>query len=200
MHYRFCLSAAAFVIDKFDPFAAEERRKPLKTKVDLKYVCVLGLLVAAEVVLALPGLTVHTWNLKIGFSFIPIVAAAILYGPVAGGLVGAIGDVITAFLFPVGEYFPGFTATAFLTGVIFGVLLHNKDASVWRVSVSVLASQVIISQCVITFFISFLYGSPFWPLFVTRLAQTCAMSAVQFAVILLMSKKLLPVLKEHIKI
>ena len=71
----------------------------MKTKVDLKYVCVLGLLVAAEVVLALPGLTVHTWNLKIGFSFLPIVAAAILYGPVAGGLVGAIGDVITAFLF-----------------------------------------------------------------------------------------------------
>ena len=122
--------------------------------------------------------------------------AAVLYGPIAGGIVGAIGDVVSAILFPVGNYFPGFTVTAFLTGAIFGLFLHKKD-SILNVVLSVLLTQAVISQFVNTYFISILYGNPYWPLFVTRLAQTAAMSAVQIALIILLNKKLIPVLKKR---
>ena len=83
----------------------------MSKRFNVKSVAILGILVAAEIIFA--RFSIHTWNLKIGFSFVPIVIAAVLYGPIAGGMVAAIGDVISAFLFPVGAYFPGFTLTAF---------------------------------------------------------------------------------------
>ena len=178
--------------------AAEERRKTVKAKKNIVMLCIMGILIALEIVLANYA-TVHTWDIKIGFSFVPIVAAAALYGPIAGGLVGAIGDVISAMLFPVGPFFPGFTVTAFLTGAVFGLFLYKKESALNAV-LSVLVTQAVISQFINTYFISVLYGNPYWPLFVTRLAQTAAMSAVQLVFVLLMSKKLIPVLKKRFNI
>ncbi len=163
----------------------------MHTKMSVKAVSTVGILVAMEVILA--RFSIHTWNLKIGFSFVPIVVAAIFYGPIAGGLVGAIGDVVSAVLFPVGAYFPGFTLTAFLTGMVFGWFFQKK-VTVWNTVLSVLVVQGVISQLMNTYWISFLYGSPFVPLFLTRLYQTAAMCIVQIAVILLMDRKLLPAL------
>ena len=177
--------------------AAEERRKTLKKKFDLKIVAVLGIMIALEIVLA--RFSIHTSDLKIGFSFVPIVVAAALYGPITGGIVGAIGDVVSAILFPVGSYFPGFTVTAFLTGAIFGLFLYKKESNL-NVVLSVLLTQAVISQFVNTYFISVLYGNPYWPLFVTRLAQTAAMSAVQIVLIILLIKKLIPVLEKRFNI
>ena len=149
----------------------------MHTKMNVKSVSVIGILVAMEIILA--RFSIHTWNLKIGFSFVPIVVAAILYGPIAGGLVGAIGDVISAILFPVGAYFPGFTLTAFLTGAVFGWFFRKK-VSVLNVVFSVLMVQILISQ-----FLN------------TRIYQTAAMSVVQIVSILLIEKKVMPVLRRQ---
>lgn len=166
----------------------------MHTKMSVRSVSVIGLLVAMEIILA--RFSIHTWNLKIGFSFVPIVVAAIFYGPVAGGLVGAIGDVVSAVLFPVGAYFPGFTLTAFLTGAVFG-WFFRKNITVINVILSVLAVQVLISQFLNTYWISFLYGGPYWPLFMTRIYQTAAMIVVETAGIFLIDRKLVPVLKKY---
>lgn len=154
----------------------------------------IGILAAMEIILA--RFSVHTWNIKIGFSFVPIVVAAIIYGPMAGGLVAAIGDVVSAVLFPVGAYFPGFTLTAFLTGAAFGFCLRKK-VNILNTALAVFIAQGLISQCMNTYWISFLYGSPYGPLFFTRLYQTAAMSAVQFACILVIDKKALPLLRRY---
>ena len=79
-----------------------------------KELITLGLLTAVEVVLS-RFCSISAWNIKIGFSFVPIAIGGILFGPLGGGLVGALGDFIGAVLFPIGPYFPGFTLTAFLT-------------------------------------------------------------------------------------
>ena len=164
----------------------------MQTKISVKSVSVVGFLVAMEIILA--RFSIHTWNLKIGFSFVPVVVAAIFYGPIGGACVGAIGDIISAVMFPVGAYFPGFTLTAGLTGIVYGCLLKQK-VSVFTVLASVFVVQVVISQFLNTYWISFLYGSPYWPLFFTRIYQTAAMSVVQTISIFLIDKKLVPVLK-----
>lgn len=165
----------------------------MHTKMSVRSVSVIGFLVAAEIILA--RFSIHTWNIKIGFSFVPIVVAAIFYGPAAGGLVAAIGDVISAILFPVGAYFPGFTLTAFLTGVVFGWCFRRK-VTVLNVVAAVFIVQGLISQFLNTYWISFLYKSPYWPLFTARIFQTAAMSAVQIIGILLLEKNLMPVLRK----
>ena len=170
------------------------KEETMQTKMNVKSVSAVGILVAMEIILA--RFSIHTWNIKIGFSFVPIVVAAILYGPVAGGLVGAIGDVMSAIMFPVGAYFPGFTLTAYMTGVAFG-LCFQKKVTVCNVILSVLIVQGVISQFLNTYWISFLYGSPYWLLFGTRIYQTIVLSVVQAVSILLIDKKLIPVLKRE---
>ena len=184
------LLAVAFTIDNTDPCYGR-KEEAMHTKMSVKSISIIGILVAMEIILA--RFSIHTWNLKIGFSFIPVVVAAIFYGPVTAGLVGAIGDIMGYILFPVGAYFPGFTLTAFVTGMIFGFFLR-KSQSVLNVVLAVLCVQIFVSQFMTTYWISFLYGSPYWALFATRIYQTAAMIAVEIISTLLKVKKVVPVL------
>lgn len=184
------LLAVAFTIDNTDPCYGR-KEEAMHTKMSVKSISIIGILVAMEIILA--RFSIHTWNLKIGFSFIPVVVAAIFYGPVTAGLVGAIGDIMGYILFPVGAYFPGFTLTAFVTGMIFGFFLR-KSQSVLNVVLAVLCVQIFVSQFMSTYWISFLYGSPYWALFATRIYQTAAMIAVEIISTLLIVKKVVPVL------
>ena len=184
------LLAVAFTIDNTDPRYGR-KEEAMHTKMSVKSISIIGILVAMEIILA--RFSIHTWNLKIGFSFIPVVVAAIFYGPVTAGLVGAIGDIMGYILFPVGAYFPGFTLTAFVTGMIFGFFLR-KSQSVLNVVLAVLCVQIFVSQFMNTYWISFLYGSPYWALFATRIYQTAAMIAVQIISTLVIVKKVVPVL------
>ena len=96
-----------------------------------KRVVTLGLLLAMEIVLS-RFLSFTTPIVKVGFAFLPIVAAAVLYGSWWASGVAALGDLLGALLFPTGPYFFGFTLTAFLTGLVFGFLLYNRTFRVWR--------------------------------------------------------------------
>ena len=155
---------------------------------NVKKYCILALLTALEIVLS-RFLSVNAWNLKIGFNFVPIVIAAMIFGPLAGGLVAALGDFIGALLFPIGAYFPGFTLTAFITGIIFGLFLHKKYSTL-NVILSVLINQLFFSLLLNSYWISVLYGSPYVPLLATRLIQCAILIPVQIVVIILLSKSL----------
>ncbi len=141
----------------------------------------LGVLTAMEVVLN-RFLSIKTWDLKIGFSFVPVVVAALLYGPLGGGCVAALGDFIGAMLFPNGPFFPGFTLTALLTGIVFGLFLQKKQTP-FGIILSVAINQLILSLLLNSYWISVLYGSPYVPLLGTRLIQCAILIPVQIAVI-----------------
>lgn len=161
-------------------------KKENKTVFNTRTLVTLAVLVAMEIVLS-RFLSISAWNTKIGFSFVPIAVAAMLFGPVAGGITGALGDFIGALLFPIGAYFPGFTLTAFLTGVVFGLFLY-KEQTVPRILGAVTVNQCVLSLCLNTLWISILYGSPYGPLFVTRMVQTVILFAVQTVTIIALAK------------
>ena len=152
------------------------------TRFSLRTIVTLSLLTALEIVLN-RFLSINAWNIKIGFSFVPVVIGAMLYGPLGGAVVGALGDFIGALLFPIGPYFPGFTLTAFLIGAVFGLLL-KKVRTVSRVLAAVGINQFIMSLFLNTLWISLLYGSPYVPLLATRLVQAVVLTVAQIVVIL----------------
>ena len=152
------------------------------TRFSLRTIVTLSLLTALEIVLN-RFLSINAWNIKIGFSFVPVVIGAMLYGPLGGAVVGALGDFIGALLFPIGPYFPGFTLTAFLMGAVFGLLL-KKVRTVSRVLAAVGINQFILSLFLNTLWISLLYGSPYVPLLATRLVQAVVLTVAQIVVIL----------------
>ena len=141
----------------------------------------LAMLTAVEIVLE-RFCSFQAWNLRIGFSFMALALAGMLFGPAAAAGVGAAGDLIGMLLFPNGTFFPGFTLTAVLKGLVYGIFLHRSQKPA-RIVGAVLIVELVLSQCLQTLWISILYGSPYGAIFVTRLTQTAVMIPVELLVL-----------------
>ena len=142
-----------------------------------KQTAICGILVACEIVLS-RFCSINAWNIKIGFNFIPIAVAAILFGAFPAGIVAAMGDFLGAVLFPIGPYFLGFTVTAFAIGIMLGLLLHQRQD--WKhIIFAVVLNQLLLSLLLNSLWISILYSAPFRPLLVTRSVQVIILTPIQ---------------------
>ena len=155
----------------------------------------MAMLAAVQIVLS-RFLSINLWNLKIGFSFVPIALAGMLLGPFVAGLTGAVADIVGATLFPSGVFFPGFTLTAFLTAFGYGCFLYKKP-DMTHILGAVLFSEIIGTLLLNTLWLSMLYGTPFIPILLPRLGQAIGMGIVEVAVIRLLAKYI-PQLKQAI--
>jgi len=164
-------------------------------KLNARSIVIMALLIALQVILT-RFLSFNQWNMRIGFGFVPVVMAAVMLGPISAALTGGIADFIGAILFPTGTYFPGFTLTAALMGLVFGLFLYKKQTFIF-VIVSVAVNQLILSLLLNTFWISVLYGSPFFGLIPTRVIQSAINIPVQITVSWLIIKSVGVFLKRH---
>lgn len=159
-------------------------------------VVTLGLLIAIEIVLS-RFFSIQAWNFKITLSFVPIVIAGVLYGPMSAGIAAALSDFLGALLFPSGTFFPGFTLTAFLTGTIWGLFLHKKQTTL-RVLGAVICNQLLCSLLLRSLWLSILYTSPYLPLVGSRIVQSVINGTIQFVVIRLECVSLSQIRKKEI--
>lgn len=124
--------------------------------------CRLAVLTALQIVLA-RFVSINTMGLRIGFSFVPVMLAAYLYGPVSAGLVSCLADLLGALLFPSGPFHPGFTCMAFAMGAVSGLLLdmeRKNDIRYWIAAVaSVVINNLVIGLLINTVWVAQLYGS-----------------------------------------
>ena len=82
-----------------------------------KKIVIVAMLVAFDVIFS-RLLAFNVLIAKVGLGFAATAVCAMLYGPVWAGVCAALADLVGALLFPTGAYFPGFTVTAAMTGVI----------------------------------------------------------------------------------
>ena len=142
-----------------------------------------ALLIAMAVVLTrLLGINVLT--AKIGFGFVPIIVAAMTFGPAYAAIIYAIADVIGALLFPAGAFNPFFTLNAFLAGAVWGLILYRKvPASHWGTIgiafVAALVNNIVFSLVTNTLLIHFFYDVRLISLIPTRLIQIAIMIPLQ---------------------
>jgi len=101
-------------------------KEQLHNSLSAKRICQYALIIALEIVLNRFA-SFQVLGLKFGLSFIPIALAGMLYGPVWAAVCYGIADIIGALLFPMGAYFPGFTLTVVLMGVVYGLFMYKKD-------------------------------------------------------------------------
>lgn len=155
-------------------------------KSNTKQVVTMGLLAAVHIVLS-RFLSINAWNIKIGFTFVPVFIAAWAFGPVQAALVAGLGDFLGATLFPIGPYFPGFTLSCALQGAIFGLLLH-KERTLPRILTAAVLNQFGVSLFLTTLWISILYGSSYSALLLTRVVQAALLFTVEFTTITALSR------------
>lgn len=94
-----------------------------------------ALLIAVNIALDLLGLTIRIPpNLRIGFGFLCNAAIGMLFGPAVGMMGGIATDVLGYFAgnFTMGGYFPGYTLTAVVGGLLWGLWLYPRKVTVWR--------------------------------------------------------------------
>lgn len=147
----------------------------------------VGLLVSMEVIFT-RFLSFETPIVRIGFGFIPVSFSAILFGPVIGGLTGALSDVVGMIVFPKGTYFPGFTLSAFLGGAVYGLFLHRKPVTTVNVVKCVLVITIFIDLGLNTLWLSMITGKAAAALLIPRLYKSVVMFPVQTAAIRLFWK------------
>ena len=159
-------------------------------RLSVKDICVLGLLLSITVLLAIFG-TFRIGNVvKIPTKFISVFVAATVFGPIWGGICGALGDILNALIAPVGPFLPQITLLEFLSGFAYGVIFlksgeySQKDYAV-RVVISVLAQffiDMVLTTAVLVFWTE--YYSNFGFAFVFRLPAGLVMAALQLCVLL----------------
>ncbi len=129
--------------------------------------------------------------IKITFAPLIIIFAGAVLGPIPGAIIGAATDLLVLLLKSLpGAYFPGFTVTMALYGLLAGFLFfrRNFQFSVLKTVLGVLLIQFVCSLLINTGWLSLLMGTPYFVLMVTRIPTT-AISYAFYVVILLVLLK-----------
>ncbi|SDM08149.1 folate family ECF transporter S component [Halarsenatibacter silvermanii] len=103
-------------------------------------------------------------GIRIGLGGLPIVFAGIAFGPLVGGIVGAVSDLIGFFINPMGPYMPHFTLTSFLTGFMPGIFICYFFAgrkSFRNILITIAITQVITAVLMVPYFQNSLFGIPY---------------------------------------
>lgn len=163
-------------------------------------------------------LSFKTNILVVSFTFVPIMISAIYLGPKYSSVIAALADLIGALLFPfgTGTYFPGFTLSAFLTGLVYGLFLHKKgytesdenNDEVIREIDSGFISKLIISSIIVLGLIDILLssvwlnmtvGKSYTAILSVRTILKLIMLPIQVVVIFLLEKVLTPLFKKYLE-
>ncbi len=102
---------------------------------------ILALLTALQVVLG-NLIQIPLLGKQFNFGYLPIIAAGALLGPVPAMIVGGLGDFIGAHLFPAGAYFPGFTLTSAIVGILYALPLYRRQPCWIRAAIAALLGMI----------------------------------------------------------
>ena len=137
---------------------------------------ITAILIALEVILT-RFVGISTPMLRISFGFLPMVIVAMYYGPIWGSLI-----------FPTGAYFPGFTVSACLTGIIYGLFLHKRKVTVGTSLAAVITVVLGINLLVNTFWLTIILGKGYMAMLPARFVKELLCVPIDTALILVLSK------------
>ena len=132
-------------------------------------------------------LGITTDVLHIGFDFLPVVLIGCLYGPLWAAVTYMVGDLVCAILMPFGAINPGLTVIAGIIGLVYGFIFYNRDLSGKRLFLATLLASLIVAGIIKLFGTSIclavMYGSPYWPMVISRIPNCAFLFAVQMITI-----------------
>lgn len=146
---------------------------------------VCALLVAIATVLGFFKLVVVPELIEIRFAFMPIGMSGMLFGPLVGGIVGALADVLGYLVKPTGPFFPGFTIATAISGVIYGVFLYRKKVTIPRIMLAQAVESVVVSLLLNSLNLSILYGNGFLAVLTPKIVKAIALYPFKTALLYL---------------
>ena len=126
--------------------------------------------------------------IRIGFSGLPNQIIDYLFGPIIGAIFGGTMDVVKWFVSGDGDFFFGFTLTAMVGAVIYGIFTYNKPVKLWRVVASQLLVKLICNIGLNTLWLNILYGKAFAAILPGRIVSNAIMLPIDVAITFFMLK------------
>lgn len=131
----------------------------------------IAMLLALRVVLGLfanASLPIFGNTVKLSGAFLPIAVTGVMFGPIPAGLVGALGDVISFFLFPTaGGYFPGFTISGLLTGLIYGFAFYKNNISLPKTIIAWVTNTLLVETFLAAYWLNIILADSSYPALLT---------------------------------
>lgn len=135
-----------------------QKNNLFKVRFSAHAIAVMAMLIALHVVLSRYLSINLTDFMRISFGFLPVALCGMLMGPIPAMITGGIADIIGYTLFPTGPYHFGFTLTAMLSGLIYGVVFNRKDVKLLHIILAKLLIDVLLNIGLNTLWIHQLYG------------------------------------------
>lgn len=149
---------------------------------DVRVLANAGILSAIAIVLGFFKIPV-TQLIEIRFAVLPVAVAAYLFGPAVGGVVGLVSDVGGYLIKPTGPFFPGFTVTSVVTGILFGCFLYKRRPAILRVLVTQIVYTIVCGILLNSLWLSILYGNGFIPVLTARFVKELVMIPVNTVIL-----------------
>ena len=135
--------------------------------------------------------SIQTPFVRIDFGFVAMAVAGMLMGPFYGMAVGGISDFLGASLFPSAQFHPGFTLTATLVGLSYGLLIHRRENEpewsrakfMFRSALAVGFNCFVLGLCLNPLWLTQMYDKAYLVLLPTRVVKEAVMFAVQLSVV-----------------
>ena len=153
---------------------------------ETKVLTFCGMMGALAVVLGYVATIKFGPYIRIGFSGLPNQVVDYLFGPWIGAIFGGTMDIVKWFLSGDGDFFPGFTITAMLGAVIYGLFLYNKPLKWWRVIAAQLAVKVVCNLILNTLWLNLLYGQAIAAILPGRIVSNAVMLPVDTIIMMIL--------------
>lgn len=126
--------------------------------------------------------------LEVGFDFLAVAAIGYLCGPWVAGLSGIVTDLLGYILRPNGPYFPGWTLSAILVGVLYGLWLYRRPIKLWRVVLCKLNMVLLFNFLLTPLWLHITYGQSFVVLSSLRLVKNIIKFPLDILLLMLVLK------------
>ena len=131
-----------------------------------------------------------TQDVKVGVSFIATQLTATLFGPVVGGIMGGVADILKFIIKPTGAFSILWTLNAVVGPMIYGIMLYKKKFTLWRVLLSKAVVAIVVNIGMSCTWSAILYGSAFWSILPTKALQQVIQVPIQSIIFYLFVKAL----------
>ena len=154
-----------------------------------KVMAVGAMLIAIGVILGFFSVQL-TEFIRIGFSGIPNELASMLFGPVVGGIMGGIGDILKFLIKPMGPYFFGYTLNAMLGPVIYGIFFYHRPIQLGRVVAAKITVALLVNLLLGTWWLTILYGKGFLAILPARFIKQVVSVPIDSVIFYVLAKTL----------
>lgn len=163
----------------------------------------LAMLTAVSIILARFLGFYITDSVRVSFEYFPIILAGVLFGPLAGAVVGGLADFLGATLLSGLGFFPPVIVGPILAGLLSGIfakyVFKGSLDSLWKAILTAAIPDLLANLLWGTFSLSLLYHSPFFAFLALRTPMKLVITVVDTVLVLAVYKALQPIARRSVR-